>query len=293
MSKQRAVVYPYHYSSVDLVRHRNLLSEVQIIGVLSPSGFSLAGYDCSRADDGEKIGILVSPDSQFHEVMAGSEVLIWAEYGLSPDNPFWKICYDKVLCALGMKKKVLCLQKLQPQEVQFFKRYAKLCDAEFQYYEDSYPTYSFTDTWRLSQLETPVIAVMGVSESTSKFALQLSLYEQLQNMGYRVSHIGTKHYCELFGTHSFPKFMFDDTVSSQHKIRWFNQYLKTIEREESPDIILLGIPGGLTMSDDTDYGDLGLLLFETTYQLEPDFTIMTMPWSKPSQEQICSLRKDV
>ena len=57
--------------------------------------------------------------------------------------------------------------------------------------------------------------------------------------------IGSSPYSGLFSFHSFPSFMFDSDMDGNMKILLFNRYIKRLEREEKPDIIILGVPGAV------------------------------------------------
>ncbi len=107
----------------------------------------------------------------------------------------------------------------------------------------NYEICSYVDKLEIQEIKTPVIFVMGVGENAHKFEIQLSVRENLFNMGYKVSQVGSRNYCEMFNFHSFPEFMYSNMYSETEKIKLFNNFIKNIENQENPDVIIIGIPG--------------------------------------------------
>ena len=96
-----------------------------------------------------------------------------------------------------------------------------------------------------------MVFVASVIENTNKFDVQLGLRKFLQEEGYKVSQIGTKEYCELFGFHAIPEFMYANQLSEADKIVWFNRICKSIELQEKPDIFIIGVPGATMVFNET------------------------------------------
>lgn len=53
----------------------------------------------------------------------------------------------------------------------------------------------------------PVVFIAGITPYTEKFHVQLALRKHLLDDGYKVSQIGSKAFCNLFGFHAYPAFM--------------------------------------------------------------------------------------
>lgn len=49
----------------------------------------------------------------------------------------------------------------------------------------------------------------------------------------------------MLGFYSFPSFMYDSNISEVNKVLMFNRFVRKIEKVEAPDIIIIGIPGGI------------------------------------------------
>lgn len=125
------------------------------------------------------------------------------------------------------------------------------------------------------KLEVPVIFVAGVTPYTEKFHVQLALRKRLLDNGYKVSLIGSKEYSGLFGFHSFPLFM-SEPMDNTERILLFRKYVKYIEQQEQPDIIVVGIPGGIMGVNRKHHFDFGMTAYMVSQAVEPDYVIMNM-----------------
>lgn len=125
------------------------------------------------------------------------------------------------------------------------------------------------------KLEVPVIFVAGVTPYTEKFHVQLALRKRLLDNGYKVSQIGSKEYSGLFGFHSYPLFM-SEPMDNTKRILLFRKYVKYIELKEQPDIIVIGIPGGIMGINKKHHFDFGMTAYMVSQAVEPDYVIMNM-----------------
>lgn len=129
------------------------------------------------------------------------------------------------------------------------------------------------------KLEVPVIFAAGVTPYTEKFHVQLGLRKRLMDNGYKVSLIGSKEYSGLFGFHSFPLFM-SEPMDNTERILLFRKYVKYIEQQEQPDIIVVGIPGGIMGVNRKHHFDFGMTAYMVSQAVEPDYVIMNMLYSQ-------------
>lgn len=140
--------------------------------------------------------------------------------------------------------------------------------------------------------DTPIIFLEGIFERINKFEIQLVLGEKLRNMGYRVTQVGTRDISKLFGIHAFPNFMLDKSLTESHKIILFNHYIKKLELEEKPDVIIIGIPGGTMPISDVHVNRFGILAYEIYCAVKPDAVILSLLYEKNlHSEQILKLVK--
>lgn len=127
----------------------------------------------------------------------------------------------------------------------------------------------------LVDITTPVLGVVGTGENTNKFTIQVSIIEELESIGYKVSWIGSNKLCELIGGHSFPQFMFEGGITDTEKVLLFNRYVKTLEKNERADVILIGIPGGIMPCAKNIVGDFGILSYKVFQGATPDYLLLS------------------
>lgn len=102
--------------------------------------------------------------------------------------------------------------------------------------------------------------------------------------GLRVSQISSRRYCDYLGMHSFPDFMFENQYSEKEKILLFNHWVKQIELYEKPDVILLGVPGGIIPYNDTFVNYFGITPYEVLQAVRPDSLILGLPYKEYTSE---------
>ena len=234
------ILYPYAKEAEPIARHADLLKEMQLTALISPRSFGYVGSAVALAD-GE--ALLVTDDIM--EAAGKADVLLVPEFSASART---EAGYIDRLCRLAPHlRTLLCAARLRPQSRE---RLAECCAAHgcalrFPTGDTMFTGAQAAGLDRLELLTVPIVLVAGMWEGTDKFEVSLSLRQKLLADGYRVSQIGARSYCELFGFHSFPAFMYDPTVDETQKILLFNRFVYAVCREEKPDILLLTIPGGI------------------------------------------------
>ena len=273
--KENLIIYPFDIQSTPLLRNEKFLEQYNITALISPKGWGFDGKDGSCADKGENINIDVS--SNFEEALELADTVLFSESYLSLD--FRKMVYPKIekavksnkniICTLDIEKEICCkLENECRKRDKYFKNYKNDHDIQYKKYEK-------IKKESIYEISTPVMFIVGMGERTQKFQLQLSVREYIVKMGYKVSQIGTRHYCEMFGFHSFPQFMFGNSMSEVEKIVAFNLYVKKLEIEEQPDLIIIGIPGGLLPFNNMFTNRFGALAYEISRSIRPDVAILS------------------
>ena len=273
--KERIVLYPYDINSSPILRHRNLLKKYEISGLVSPIGWSLCGKDASVADYGSPIGINVETD--FNDLIEKCDTLLICDSDIKLD--YEKFIKPKILQAIKSHKNIVCCITLDSLERKII---CTACKDKKVYFTDFvqdglYQNYTGEIIpRRLSNINTPVIFILGTSTRTHKFEIQLGLRDIFLNQGFKVSQVGTRNYCELFEFHSFPSFMFSSFISESKKVFIFNQFIKDIENNENPDVIIIGIPGGIMPINNNLVNEFGILAYEISQAILPDVSILSL-----------------
>ena len=260
---KKVLLFPYSYNCCEILRYRDMIANYEIVGVLAPSGWGVRGKDAGIVDGGRNIGISILETVDYNQDFEG--VLVIADCS-NKDVEHAVSIYVKEI--LEHNKEVIFAMRVSDEIKEICSRKIHLIT----YWDREADDVKHGN--KLLQINTPVIAVAGVHELTHKFKIQLEINRYFSKMGYRVSHIGSKQYGELFGIHSFPDFMYSD-LNETEKIYRLNKYIKNMEKQEQPDIIIIGVPGGIMPYNEMFPGYFGITMFEVMQAVRPDVLIMS------------------
>ena len=102
-------------------------------------------------------------------------------------------------------------------------------------------------------VEIPVVTVMGTGKNCNKFENQILLKKMIEEKGYNVVWISSNPLGALFGGNTMPQVLFEDTVSFEEKIFWFNHFMYGLSRERMADLCIIGIPEGIAEFEKYEY----------------------------------------
>ncbi|QNU67323.1 TIGR04066 family peptide maturation system protein [Ruminiclostridium herbifermentans] len=273
-SKEKLLIYPFDIQSSPIVRHINLMGQYELTALASPNGWGFSSKDAGYVDGGEDIGLNVN--SNFNELIDSVDTVLFMESYNKLDIK--KLVYSKIQVAADKGKNIICTLNLEDE---FFNEINEKCMSKGKYLKYFSPFKGLNKSSDMSNLDSlleitvPVVFVLGAAERTQKFEIQLSLRENLIEAGYKVSQVGSRHYCEMLGIHSFPDFMYSTCLSETKKIILFNNYIKKIELDEQPDIIVIGIPGGLMPFNKEFNNNFGIFAYEISQAILPDIAIFS------------------
>lgn len=271
MNRLRGVVYPYDIESAYLFRYCYLNKDFQMVGAVSPPGWGLHGKDVLGMYKEEPCGIEVV--NTFNEVDEDFDTVILVDSHNNLD--FNTYIFPKIKGIVEKKKNLICTRILDNESKMALKKLCEDIGVLFKYYNDeTYNPYITKD--ELSDINVPVIFVMSMANRTNKFDIQLSLKRDLRDMGYRASIIGSKNHGEIFGIHNFPNFMFNNQVRENEKILMFNKLVKDIEKNENPDVIIVGVPEGIMPIGKVLTNNFGIIPYLVCNAVKPDATILSL-----------------
>lgn len=271
-AKKRAVLYPYDLESFPLLQGMDHFKEYRITDVVSPPGWGLTG--CSAGSIyGIKDNLTVASD--FQETLKNCDAVIFVDSCVKLD--YTKSIRPKIFEAIAAGKDIVCTMVLQENQMEEIRSSIEEKGLNFVYghhYGELKSTAAgFTQNYSLREPKAPVILVAGNGERANKFAIQLSLRERFLKAGYKIIQIGSKSYCELLGFNSFPQFMYDPAIHDTGKIVLFNQFINVLDKEENPDAIIIGVPGGTMPYNEKFHNHFGMLNYMVSQAISPDFVI--------------------
>ncbi|EMS71616.1 TIGR04066 family peptide maturation system protein [Ruminiclostridium cellobioparum] len=273
MNEKRTLVYPYDVEFTPILRHPEMLPDYNIVALVSPQSWGFNGRDASAADGGDKLGINVSND--FEGLLPCCDTVMFSESDHKLD--FEGNILPKVVIAAEQGKDLAFLSDLEDENIEALEEICLKYKVKLKFFSNMGDRFFNRDSdyYKLQKINTPVVFVTGVHEKTHKFEIQLSLRAAFINAGYRVSQVGTRNYCEMLGFHSFPQIMYNSCWSERTKILAFNHYIKDMENNEKPDIIIIGIPGGVMRLSESFAGRFGITAFEISQAVSADAVVLS------------------
>lgn len=107
------------------------------------------------------------------------------------------------------------------------------------------PVKEYFECSQLLEIQVPIVAVMGLGESCDKFETQMQMKEAFKEKGYHAYSLSSNDLGSLFSMDTYPEFMHQKNLSFSEKVFKLNSYLYDICEENHPDVILLGLSGGI------------------------------------------------
>ena len=145
----------------------------------------------------------------------------------------------------------------------------------------------------LEVMNTPLVVTAGLYDDNNEMQVELSVYEMLHKTNFNVVYIGSQRYGKALGMYEFPEFMFDNKYANLEKVLLFNQYIKEIENEKKPDLIIVGVPGGVSSYSREIVGDFGILFDLVSISVSTDIFVLSVPYEDYNIYDIQNLRKYV
>lgn len=273
----KVALFPYDAKSSSLAEYKEFLS-LDIKYYVYPGEIDIRklNTDIFMAIDSDKIKTEIT-DKMLSEVDAICIVDSLCEIGET------EILNIVLQGAIRGKKILLASYKYQ----KYKEKIKKICDENrvelIMYYNLNFDNNEIFSSEKV-EIDIPVIAIMGMLPMTQKFDLQLYLRKNFLEKGYKVSQIGTRPISELFGFHAMPEYLFTNKYTDIDKIIAFNNYVKDIERKETPDVIIIGIPDVIIPFSKKHHFSFGIYAYEILSAVQPDFTFVNLSAGEYNQK---------
>lgn len=269
--KTRVLIYPYSRLLRPFVLYQGLLEDdMKITSVVSPGGWGLAG------DVIESFGEKYVVQTNFEKEISHCDCVWFCEdeQHKLPEETL----KDKLLKALKYGKKIIYTRKerfadidLEPY-VRKAAKYKKRVEPMFMN--------------KLLPIDVPVITILGNYKNTDQLEVQLALNYEFTKRGYKITSVIPMQSASLFHAHRIPESVSRDQNNSNDRIISMNHYLKVLTDDEKPDIMLLGIPGGIYPYDDTACIEFGQDIYETIHAVKSDFSILCSVYGAWIEEEL-------
>lgn len=262
------VLFPYDIQSEPLLRHPTLLYNISIQALVAPTGFGLDG-------------VLICKSSMEYTVLGDvREVEIEGSVSLLVVESFHEMDYavikEQIEKSVKMGWNIILARDFTETE---YGEIVLLCGQYNVHMSKMGKDDVFNvneDIREISAIHTPVIAVIGSGRRCGKFELQTEIYSQMLSKGYKVSSITSRKFSIFTGMHPYPDFMYNSHIDETGKILAYNQYIKYIEEKERPEIIIIGIPGGIMPLSAKKPESFGISAYEILNAIKPDFVVASL-----------------
>lgn len=259
------MIFPYDNKSKPLVKANRWLSDMQIRVLGFPKGWEIFNEWDEFQD--------IKKSTEYNKMVELCSVLwiVDAEHELSNDDYIFPL----IERAVQENKKIICTRILNEEEN---KRFDKIVPEKNRCILKEEPSFKLKYSLEFFHINTPVLLICGMFENLNKFLIQVGIREEFISRGYKVCQIGSRQCSNILGFYPMPQFMFDSSISEKDKILMFNHYLKIKEVQEKPDIIIIGIPGGIFPFSEKIVENFGMMLYEITQTVNVDCTVFSTPY---------------
>ncbi len=268
---EKILIYPYNKSYEPVVAHQKLiessLPNTQIETLVSPRGW---GLEDDIVDSSYGV-IKVSSD---FEGELDKCTMVWFVEDSNLQLPE-DILFDKLHKAIRANKKIIYTRIKNHSQ---YKQAMTLIPNDIKVTINIHKNSNLFNKAMCYKINVPVLIVFGLEENTDKFEVQMGLREEFISRGYKVSSISSRGDSDILGVHSIPEFMFENEICVADKIILYNHYVKEIELDEKPEIIIIGIPGGVIPYDSFNHNNYGIMAFEISNAVPCDCAVMCSPY---------------
>lgn len=276
MEKFRAILYPYDISLIHMITYSNTFTEFEITSVASPAGWGYVGEDAGQKL-GVHTGIPVVEDVE--PLLDKVDVVLFVASILPLEESIFEN-FSKIATRNG--KKILDIRNGTDKTIGNFRKF----DPAVKYYQNK--ATEAKNEPKLLKIDKSIVLILGTGQRTCKFDVQLLTHRYFLEQGYKVTQVGSKNYCECFGFHSFPTFMYENIPVSE-KIVLFNHYIASLSHDEDSDVLIIGVPGGIAPLNDTYLNDFGVINFMVSNSIQPDYIVLNTTFVDYNVEYINSV----
>ena len=281
------IVYPFSSDYKPVTDYIHMLSpEYDIKAIVSPKGWGYVGIEIdNKKSDCKNCTLTIQSD--FSSALTPEIDTLLIPHFIS-DSTFELKVVETIIENLSHFKLIFCYKQFNIENFSLLQRKSKQTNCKFidMNTPKSPEQFSIDDAGDfnskkydeknsfLKKISTPIIVVCGMGEDTDKFEVSLVLQELLSGEGFQSSVVGSKQYEALIGVHAFPSFMFHSEVDERQKVICFNRYIKNIELEQQPDVIIISIPGAVKAYSEEITQGFGLLHYMVFQAVLVDYFIM-------------------
>ncbi|OPA73274.1 hypothetical protein BVG16_29795 [Paenibacillus selenitireducens] len=258
--KKKIAIYPFYKGLLPLLLEDGELHNYELTYAIVPKGWE------SFEEVEDKRKNLICDEESFYseDLMSNIDVLLLCKPLFQVDKSIYS-CITALAEEKG--KHIIYVPELEPVF-----NHSGLEGWECLELESSCTTKSN----ELASIDVPVILIMGMGENCEKWDVQLKLCDSFRKEGYKISLISSNPLSRLMGYHTIPSCIDSTHLTFTQQVENINAFIKNIEQIESPDVIILGVPGGILKYSSAAPNGYGYLPFLVCNAVVPDITILSL-----------------
>ena len=275
MKKINLGVYPFEESLIPVLRYKELFGKFRFCQLIKHNGANLSeneikeistyAKECGQIDWED-----LNNDSNLDMLLVTGAV----------EKLEWDVVIGVIekYCKMGVEVLLMGVRTTKQQIQEICASYNVPCktseEIPFASKRIDYKNMEYSLTQQA--IETPIVSIAGVVPVAQKYQIQLDLLNNFKKDGYKVTLIGTGCLNELMGSYSADNVLFCRNLSEVHRIHYFNDFIKEIEKQEEPDLIIIGIDDPLLSLSSRHPFNYGIYASELYSAFTPDVSIIAL-----------------
>ncbi len=275
MKKINLGVYPFEESLIPVLRYKELFGKFRFCQLIKHNGANLSENEIKEISTYAK----ECGQINWEDLNNDSDLDILLVTG-AVEKLEWDVVIGVIekYCKMGVGVLLMGVQTIKQQIQEICASYNVSCktndEIPFASKRIDYKNMEYSLTQQT--IETPIVSVAGVVPVTQKYQIQLDLLNNFKKDGYKVTLIGTGCLNELMGSYSIDNVLFCRNLSEVHRIHFFNNFIKEIEKQEEPDLIIIGIDDPLLSLSSRHPFNYGIYASELYSAFTPDVSIIAL-----------------
>ncbi|MCL2054234.1 MAG: TIGR04066 family peptide maturation system protein [Oscillospiraceae bacterium] len=272
--KERLAIYPFSEEAMTLLRHQDKIEGYDITCAIIPKGWK------SHFDEEQPIKCLCSEDNFYLENLINNiDAVLLCKFKQLNDMSF----YERIISAVQSNSK----QIIYTPELESL---VGRIDADNRVCLKPPESPSITNNDELFNIDVPVIMVLGVGENCDKLDTQLSIYDYFNKKGYKPKLISSNIISQIMGMSAFPDCIDNHKYTFLQQVKIINTFVKNIELKEKPELIIIGVPGGIMKYSKAVPNGYGYVPFLISNAIAPDVAVLSLYCGDYQEEKIKEIK---
>lgn len=275
MKKINLGVYPFEESFIPILRYKELFDKYRFCQLIKHNGDSLSENEIKEISTyARECGQInwedLNNDSRLDMLLVTRDV----------EKLEWDVAVGVIekYCKMGIGILLMGVQTVKGKIQEICTSYNVMCKTsdEISFANKKVDYRNMKYSLAQQTIETPIVSVAGVVPVTQKYQIQLDLFDNFKKDGYKVTLVGTGCMNELIDSYSVDDVLFCRELSEVHRIHYFNDFIKEIEKQEEPDVIIIGVDDPLLSLSSRHPFNYGIYASELYSAFTPDVSVIAL-----------------